>query len=112
MTMTTTTETARAAALNAAFALLPPIFRRCVEPEPGYRFDLTAPVVQAGHVYATDGRIAVRVAATPELVPVVEAAKPAGKFPVVHTMPQWDASAYEPDATPLPDLSGLPKCPE
>ena len=49
--------------IEAFHATLHPIFRECVEPE-SIRYAFQFPFVQAGKVYATDGRIAARCDAT------------------------------------------------
>jgi hypothetical protein len=99
-----------AARLEAAFTLLPSIFRRCTDPESA-RYALGAPATIGDHVYCTDGRIVVRMLATPEIREAVLAAKPEGRFPKVDevfaTLPPAEQETFP---AAIPD--DAPKCPE
>jgi hypothetical protein len=75
------------------FDLLPPIFRDCVNPE-ALRYSLGLPFVRGDWVYATDGRILVRVRSTPE----VAALLPLGDRRVPEVEFYFDAApAYAPE---------------
>jgi hypothetical protein len=77
---------------------LPPIFRECVDPEPDRRYVLSRPWRAGPFVYATDGRIAVRMAAGPDC-PVPG---PAGRVPA--KINDVFAGPFAAEPTPLPDV--------
>lgn len=70
--MTTQQAEATPATATDTFAGLPEIFRDCVARSDGSRHDFRLPMLQGGHVYATDGHICVRVAVA-DLPPEVAA---------------------------------------
>jgi hypothetical protein len=96
-----TTDTA------AVFALLHPIFRECVDPE-AVRYDLSLPRPIGEHVYATDGTIAVRIKATPEILAAIPPLDSSKRFP--QSVPMVFDGEWMAEPAPLPDLSAAPVC--
>lgn len=71
------------AAVRAALEILPAIFTECIEPwrRPGHdKYALDRPFAIDGHVYATDGRILVRMPVTPTILAILPV-HPEAKFP-------------------------------
>lgn len=82
--MATTTEPRRCdpAAVAAILAKLPPVFAACLDKgDVNPRFDLTCPAVFGEYVYATDGRVAVRMPCDPELAKEIDAAREGTRCP-------------------------------
>lgn len=76
---------------------LPPIFAECVAEE-STRYGIDRPWVRDGVVYATDGRVCVRMRI---------AGEDAGSGPDTSGL-CWASDVYEDNATPLPDIGGMP----
>jgi hypothetical protein len=95
---------------TAIFDLLPPIFRDCVSDYTGRKYCLEYPQQVGDHVYATDGRILVRMLSTPriaEALPSIVLPKP---FPesvatMIGPREKWHA-----EPTALPSLDHLKRC--
>jgi hypothetical protein len=107
--MTNPTTTPEAAAEHAArvFTLLPPIFAACVEPEVT-RYDLALPFVRPPFVYATDGIIIVRTAASPAIVELLPRS-PGRRIP--NAEPKFaDTAAWRAEPTAIP-MAPPPLCP-
>jgi hypothetical protein len=86
-------------------SLLPPIFARCVDDQRNRKYDLSMPFVVGDHIYATDGRIAVRIA-TPAGWPLVNAERAP-----LSVVAEFDTRAYRPEPTSLPKVDGdCPAC--
>lgn len=83
---------------DAVLAKLPPVFRACCYTENGAKYDLTGPAVVGGCVYATDGRIAVRMPCPADLRAEIVAARGKALFP---SSPELVFKG-EWQATPLP----------
>lgn len=82
MTTAPRTEGSTQATTPDPFSRLPAIFRECIDPEPGLRFDLTTPWRDGFYVYATDGRIVARMAVSaldPEYLAEIPVRDPAIK---------------------------------
>jgi hypothetical protein len=100
--------------LGVALDALPPIFRDCVVTDEGLGEGRATyfcyPAVVGGHVYASDGRILIRTAATPDLADLMPEPPPGRRFPQ-HAGSMFDDPVGWDDApTPLPPLDSLPRC--
>jgi hypothetical protein len=93
---------------EAVFALLPPIFRKCTTDDANKKYDLTLPFVIGDFVYATDGRIGVRMKATPRIMIATGEARNGTKFPA--SIVEMFAEPFASEGTVIPDLSTLPNC--
>ena len=93
---------------HQVFNLLPPIFRECVDDQMA-RYDLKLPFEVDGHIYASDGAIMVRVAATQEirdeLPPEGERRFPKGVPRLFEGRQRWESEPFA-----LPSLEALPPC--
>lgn len=103
---------------EAAFALLPPIFRRCARRHPHgetAKHDVRAPAVIGDHAYATDGRILVRCpipddAKGLDIRSAIETARE-GRLPFVSAAAMFEQYRdYPGEGVAPPDLSGQPEC--
>lgn len=93
---------------HPVFDLLPVIFRDCVC-DSYTKFCLEYPQQVGDYVYATDGRICVRMPATPALVAVLPDIAPK-KFPEAAGQSFATRDRWEADPTPLPSMSHLKRC--
>ncbi|WP_422928631.1 hypothetical protein [Singulisphaera sp. PoT] len=94
---------------HPVFDLLPPIFRDCVDEE-HHRYSLELPFEMDGHIYATDGRIMVRVAATKEVCDALPSPDDR-KFPKHVADLFVGRDRWETEPVPTPTLDGLDRCP-
>jgi hypothetical protein len=74
------------------------------------KYDLTVPFVIGDYVYATDGRIGVRIMATPRIMIATGEARNGANFPT--SIEEMFAETFATEGTPIPDLSSAPICPE
>ncbi len=117
-TDTTTTEPAPAPAPPDRFAGLPAIFRDCVMDEPDTHWkSMLTPWRQGDSVYATDGRIFVRVALAAVAVAGEPLWEPTGPLPIgtEYIARFWadtlDRIPSDADPVPIPDCgSGMVVC--
>ena len=96
------------------FDRLPPIFQDCVDEEVGVSRGLSVAFPQpvGDHVVATDGRIMVRVVATPAILETIVDIAPK-KFPTKAVENFFGPrSLHETVPTPLPSLDHLERCRE
>jgi hypothetical protein len=93
---------------EAVFALLPPIFRKCTGDETSKKYDLTLPFVIGDFVYATDGRIGVRMKATPRIMIATGEARNGSKFP--ESIREMFGEHFASEGMSVPDLSAAPIC--
>jgi hypothetical protein len=94
--------------LEAVFALLPPIFRKCTTNDVNKKYDLTLPFVIGDYVYATDGRIGVRKRVTHEVDAALVRIERKGIFP--RSIVEMFAEPFASEGTPVPDLTTAPHC--
>ena len=107
-----TTQATQESLIPDPFRLLPPIFRDCVDDVVGVARNLCVAFPQpvGPHVVATDGRIMVRVKATPEILATIVDISPK-RFPtqtaseMIGPRDRWHA-----EPTPLPSLDHLERC--
>ena len=95
---------------NPVFRALPAIFRDCVaEYSSGPKFDMRYPQQIGDHIYATDGRILVRTAATPAAAALVPCLLPK-RFPESAATAIRPRDTWHAEPTPLPSLGHLERC--
>lgn len=98
---------------EAAFLVLPPIFRRCARRYPhgeSAKHDVRVPAIIGDHVYATDGRILVRCPATPAIRAAAEAAR-AGRLPFVSAAEMFERYRDQSgEGVAVPSLDGMAEC--
>jgi hypothetical protein len=78
---------------------LPQIFRDCVAKEDG-RYSISKPFIAGGYIYATDGRICVRMPVPPDGIDGLDAST---KNPDPSTV-GWEGP-FHADASPVPELT-------
>lgn len=118
MSNATTNANTKTDLAEAAFALLPPIFRRCARRHPHgetAKYDVRVPAVDGDHVYATDGKILVRCPIPDDakglaLCSAIEDAR-AGRKPFVTAAAMFaQHQDYPGEPVAPPDLSDHPLC--